>query len=506
MPPHNPSPAGKRPALRASLGEDAFELDLLAGSTTLIEQLASWLARRIDERVFPKGARLPSIRDMARARAVSRATVVAAYERLVAQGCLESRRGSGFYVRERPKVPRTALPSPPEAGRRLDVGWLLRNMFRDLPAERMPGAGLPPPDWLDAGLISAQVRAIGRQNGAGFLDYGDPHGFAPLRHQLAMRLAELDIGAEPQQILLTSGATQAFDLVARHLLEPGDTVLVDDPAWFLMFGLFATYGATVLGVPRTADGPDLAVLEKLVAAHRPKFYVIHSVLHNPTSTSLSAAKAHRVLKIAETHGLILIEDDVYGDLHPGAGQLRAHAATRLASLEQLRQVIYVGSFSKTLGANLRVGFLAAAPERVAELADLKLLTTLTSPELGERVISRILSEGHYRKHLERLRARLDGVREPTRQRLESMGLAVAGDPSAGIFLWARAGGETGAVDTNRVAARLLELGYVLAPGSLFSPAQEPSPWMRFNIATSQHPGMLAALERVFAEEERRARS
>jgi DNA-binding transcriptional MocR family regulator len=475
---------------------------LLSGGATLVEQLVQGLAQKIDERILAAGARLPPIRSMAALRGVSRSTVVAAYERLVALGYLDSRRGSGFTVRERARPLARAHSRAPSAGRPLDVGWLLRNMFRALPAERMPGGGLPPPDWLDGELISAQVRAVGRQSGTSFLDYGDPQGFLPLRNQLVLKLAEAEIGAVPEQILLTSGATQAFDLVARHLIEPGDTVLVDDPAWFLMFGLFSMHGARVIGVPRLVDGPDLAALEVLLKAHRPKFYVVHSVLHNPTSTSLSSAKAHQILNLAERYDFTLIEDDVYGDLHPGASGAGGVGAARLASLDQLRRVLFIGSFSKTLAANLRVGFLAGAPERVAQLADLKLLTTLTSPEVGERIVYRILSEGHYRKHLDRLRKRLDSVRGPTRRRLEDLGFQIAGDPGAGIFLWARAGGAQGAVDTNRIAARMMDEGFVMAPGSLFAPDQRPSPWMRFNIATSQHPGMLAALERVLAEDPR----
>jgi DNA-binding transcriptional MocR family regulator len=480
--------------------QESFGNPLLKADRTLVEQLVNWLSRRIDERVFPKGARLPSIRTMALTQGVSRSTVVAAYERMVALGYLDSRRGSGFYVRERAMPQRSARAPLPMAERPLDVGWLLRNMFRALPADRMPGGGLPPPDWLDGDLIAAQVRAVGRQRGESFLDYGHPQGFIPLRNQLSFKLAEQEIGAEPNQILLTTGATQALDLVARHLVEPGDTVLVDDPAWFLMFGMFSTHGARVIGVPRLADGPDLSALEMLIEAHRPKFYVVHSVLHNPTSTSLSAAKAYRILSLAETHDFMLIEDDVYGDLHPGAASGRGFGAVRLASLDQLRRVIYIGSFSKTLGANLRVGYLAGALERVGLLADLKLLTTLTTPELGERVVYRILSEGYYRKHLDRLRLRLDAIREATVRNLESVGFDIEVVPAAGMFLWARAMGPNGPIDTNRVAARMMEEGFVLAPGSLFSPDQLPSPWMRFNVATSQHPGMLDALRRVLAEE------
>ncbi len=113
----------------------------------------------------------------------------------------------------------------------------------------------------------------------------------------------------------------------------------------------------------------LEALERVVQAHRPKLFVINSVLHNPTGTSLSAARAFRLLQLAEQYDFLVVEDDIYCDLCPPG-----HAATRLASLDQLRRVIYLGSFSKTLAANLRVGFIAASPELAVTLTDSKLLT------------------------------------------------------------------------------------------------------------------------------------
>lgn len=495
-----------RTVLSPSSGEPS--LALRGDDRTLVEQTVAWMRRRIDERVCRPGTRVQSIRALAEERHLSRFTVVEAYERLVAHGYLESRRGSGFYVRDvTAGLPAAARRRAAGRGReaslglpaatRIDAQWLVRNMFRDLPAHHMPGSGLPPPGWMDRDLLAVALRSLGRTMGsadgrsAGLLDYGTPQGYLPLRQALQRKLAAFDVEAEPSQIVTTSGATQAFDLIARHFVAPGDVVLVDDPAWFLMFGLFAAHGATVIGIPRLADGPDLDVLAAMMAAHKPRFYVIDSVLHNPTSTSLSPAKAFQVLKLAERHDVVLIEDDVYADLHPGAtgGGI---APIRIASLDQLSRVIYVGSFSKTLAANLRVGFIACDAPLAERLAEHKMLAALTTPELGERMVCRILADGHYRKHVERLRGRFDAARDRAVRGLERAGLVVDHQPAVGMFLWARAGG----IDTNVLAATLFEQGYLLAPGSLFSPSQAPSPRLRFNIATSANPGMLDALSRA----------
>jgi len=453
---------------------------------TLVEQLTEWARMRIDERVFRAGMRMPSIRQLAQEKGISRFTVVEAYERLVALGYLDSRRGSGFYVRDRvPQAPAAQVAAVGAGARNIDVTWLLRSMFHTAEAHKAPGLGFLPNDWLDGELIASALRGLGRQPGNHFLASGTAQGFLPLRQQLRTRLEELEIGATADQIVLVSGITQALDLIARLYLHAGDAVLVGDPAWFVMFGRFAAQGAQVIGVPYTAEGPDLEALERIVQARRPKLFVINSVLHNPTGTSLSAARAFRLLQMAEQYDFLIVEDDIYCDLCPPG-----HAATRLASLDQLRRVIYLGSFSKTLAANLRVGFIAAHPELAATLTDSKLLAGLTSPEINERVLYKVLTEGHYRKHVERVRARLDRARDDTRRELERLGLCLFPGQHAGMYLWA----DTGR-DTNAIATAGHEEGYLFAPGSLFSPSQMPSGWMRFNVASSGDPDMLAFLAR-----------
>ncbi len=461
--------------------------DETAGAATLVERIVAWHVRRIDDRLLRPGSKLASIRQFADQHRVSRFTVVEAYDRLIARGYIESRRGSGFYVRERAAPSGLAVvrswADAPQG--QIDVVWLLRNMFKRLPAQDMPGGGVLPPDWLDEALVTSSLRALSRQSGAGLLDYGPPQGYLPLRQQLQLKLAEAEIQAGPEQILLTNGVTQALDLIAQHFIRPGDTVLVEEPSWFLLFGRINLLGARILGVPRRADGPDLAVLEALAREHRPKLFITTAVLHNPTSSSMSAAKAFQVLRLAQTHGFTIVEDDIYSDLHPGAS---IQACTRLAALDQLQHVIYLGGFSKTLAANLRVGFLAASPELTRQLTDLKMLVGLTTSELGERIVYRVLSEGQYRRHLVRLRQQLNQGREALIERLEGLGMEIFATPQVGMFLWARCD-----LDTNALARSMLDKGFLLAPGSLFLPDQRPSQWMRFNVATSLNPRMWLAL-------------
>jgi DNA-binding transcriptional MocR family regulator len=453
---------------------------------SLVEQIVRLVQVKIDDKLLRPGGRMPSIRQFAELHGVSRFTVVEAYDRLVGLGFLESRRGSGFYVREGASLRPAVGPVDPVPSQ-LDVVWLLRSVFREVPRPDTPGSGMFPNDWLDSKLVSDALRAVSRQSQATLLQYGHPQGFLPLRQQLQVKLSEASIAATPGQIVTTAGATQALDLVARHFLQPGDTVFVDDPGWYIMFGTFALLGARLIGIPRLADGPDITKLAELAALHKPRLYVINSVLHNPSSTSLSAAKAYQVLRLADLHDFTVVEDDVHGDLHPGS---RMQPATRLAALDQLSRVIYLGSFSKTLAANLRVGFLATTSELAKRLAERKLLESLTSSEIGERVVYKVLSEGHYRKHVDRLCSRLAQVRDRVIRQLERIGMHVAIPPAAGLFVWVDTG-----CDTVALTERALEKGYLLAPGALFSPKQLPSTHMRINIACMADPGLLRWLER-----------
>jgi DNA-binding transcriptional MocR family regulator len=178
-------------------------------------------------------------------------------------------------------------------------------------------------------------------------------------------------------------------------------------------------------------------------------------------------------------------------MHPGS---TVQPATRIAALDQLQRVIYLGGFSKTLAANLRVGFIASSADLAIRLSDRKMLSNLTSSEIGERVIYKILSEGHYRKHADRLRVKLDGVRDKTVRQLERIGMRIDISTPAGMFIWADAG-----CDTNTLTETGMEHGILLAPGCLFSPKQLPSTRTRINISTMSDPDILKFFEREIAK-------
>jgi DNA-binding transcriptional MocR family regulator len=236
----------------------------------------------------------------------------------------------------------------------------------------------------------------------------------------------------------------------------------------------------VLPVPRAEDGPDLAVMERLILAHHPRLYVTVSVLHNPTGACLSLGAAHRLLKLAQVHDLHIVEDDSYAHLAP------AHLP-RMAALDALERTIYVSGFSKILAPNWRVGFIAAPLALVDRLVDTKLLSTLTTPSLTEQALAHCLEHGLLRRHAERVNQRLDAARARAVKLAENHGCHFAAPPR-GLFGWVDTG-----VDTERLARVMLDEGWLLAPGALFHATHRPTTLMRINFATTQEAHFWRAL-------------
>jgi len=451
---------------------------LKASSQSLTDQLAAHFGERIRNRLLAPGARLPSVRQCAEQQGVSPSTVVAAYDQLLAQGLVEARKNRGFFVRE--AAPQEGAPGRPQRRASVrgtapvDATSLIRGMFHRASNKPQPGMGVLPTEWLETTFLSAAVRKVTNTQAlhAFSLQYGEPLGDGGLRRALSAKLAALDVPAPPEHIVTTVGATQALDIVSRTLLRAGDPVMVEEPGWAVEFARLSALGMHLLPVPRRADGPDLALMAKYCEVHKPKLYVSVSVFHNPTSYCLSPGSAHRLLQLANQHGFHIVEDDTYSHIAP------AHA-TRLSALDGLQRTIYVGGFAKILAPNWRIGFLAAPEALVEPLLDTKMLTTLTTPALLEKALAVCIEQGQLRRHCERIRTRLDLARSRSVKLALHAGCRFVAEP-AGLFGWVDTG-----VDTDALSQRMLDEGYLLAPGALFHAQRKPSTLMRINFATTQ---------------------
>lgn len=454
----------------------------------LTEQLAQRFVARMRDQLWVTGARLPSVRQCAQMHGVSASTVVAAYDWLVAQGWVEARPNRGFFVRDR--TPRAgpgplATQSDPSNPPPVNAASLIRGMFHQPSSGPQPGMGVLPPDWLDADFLVAALRKVVASPALreSSLRYGEPQGDVGLREALSSRLASLGLHVPESQLITTVGATHALDIVSRTLLRPGDCVMVEEPGWAIEFARLQNLGVRILPVPRLEAGPDLAVVEHYAQTLAPKMMVCVSVFHNPTGYGLSLPCAHQLVNLAHRHNFHLVEDDTYGHMAP------AHAV-RLSVLDGLQKTIHVSGFAKVLAPSWRVGYMAVPADLKESFLDTKLLSTLTTPVLFEKALALCLAQGAIRRHTERLSQQLDVARSRSvKLALENGCRFVA--PPQGLFGWVDVG-----VDTDALALRMHDEGYLLAPGSLFHADRRPGSLMRVNFATTQEDTFWRALARV----------
>jgi DNA-binding transcriptional MocR family regulator len=454
---------------------------------TLVSHLMADVRHRIARRDLSSGARLPSIRQMAEKHGVSKSTVVEAYDRLAAEGVIRARAGAGFYVQGH-NAPLTLSTVRPDPDRQIDPLWIMRQSLETPGGGTLlrPGTGWLPENWLPVEALRKGLRQAARMDAGSLTDYATPLGFAPLRHHLAQRLAARGISTLPDDILLTDSGSHALDLVCRFLLEPGDRVLIDDPCYFNFRALVQAHRAEAVPVPWTPQGPDLAAFATAAASHRPRLYLTNASLHNPTGASLSAATAHRLLRLAEAHDIIIVEDDIFGDFAPDP-------QPRLAALDGGDRVIHLGSYSKTLSAAIRCGYITARPDWLNALTDLKLATSFGHGEINARVVYSLLTDGSYRRHIDQMRSRLAEARSLLGRRLRDLGFTLWCEPADGLFLWAEL---PEGMDSAPLARQALTEGIVLAPGNVFSTSQSAARFLRFNAAQSGAPRLFDTLGRL----------
>ncbi|MFB8830863.1 PLP-dependent aminotransferase family protein [Azotobacter sp. CWF10] len=440
---------------------------------------------RIASRSYPPGTRLPSVRAQARAMGFSVSTVVEAYERLAAEEIVRARPGSGFYVCG-PVAPLALSEIGPPLDREVDPLWVSRQSLEAGASLLKPGCGWLPATWMyEAGMRRA-LRATARADAAVLSDYATPLGLPELRQLLARRMAAVDIEARPEQIMLTESGTQAIDLICRLLLEAGDSVLLDDPCYFNFHALLRAHRVKAVGVPFTPNGPDVEAFEAALREHSPRLYITNSGIHNPTGATLSPATAHRLLKLADDTNLIIVEDDIFADFE-------VSPAPRLAAFDGLLRVIHIGSFSKTISASLRCGYIATRADWIDRLADLKIATSFGGGQLASAILLSALTDSGYRKHMETVRIRLAEARRETIARLDTIGVAPWIVPQAGMFVWCRL---PQGVDAADVARSCLKENMVLAPGNVFSQSPSAGGFLRFNVAQSLDGRVFDTLARV----------
>jgi GntR family transcriptional regulator/MocR family aminotransferase len=385
----------------------------------LQQQIYAGIRRAVlDGRLVP-GTRLPSSRGLADDLGVSRTTTLHALDQLLAEGYLTTRRGSGTFVAHElpddllgtrgsraaatPKHPPlscrgAALVAAPQGARRLDGP---PRAFRI----GTPGVDLFPVQ-LWSRLASRRMRSVT----AAQLDYGDPAGLRPLREAIAdhvqtARGTRCDAG----QVLVVAGAQQGFELICRLLLDPGDRVWMEEPGYPGARSALVGAGARILPVRVDAEGLD--VQAGLRRGRDARLVYVTPSHQYPLGFPMSLPRRLALLKWASAARAWVVEDDYDSDFRYGARPIPC-----LHGLDVDGRVIYVGSFSKTLFPALRLGFLIVPPDLQGRLVAARAAADQHPPVLDQAVLADFIGEGHFARHLRRMRAAY-------RERLEALGAA-----------------------------------------------------------------------------------
>jgi DNA-binding transcriptional MocR family regulator len=452
---------------------------------TRAEQVASTYRRQIEDGAFRPGEKLPSIREAMATYGFSKNTIVDAFERLVAAGVVQPRPGSGYYVQSK----KTGIPEidPGLIDRAMDTIWMMREQLNNDPDHLPIGHGIPPREWLSENHLDKYYQKSLRTGSSDMYQYGSRFGYLPLRQLLERKLDSLGISARPNQIVLTSGGNHAMDVIIRCLTRPGDTVLVDEPGYYPLYGKLLLHGAKLVGVPRMPDGPDVIALERLLETSKAKIFFTQTVGHNPTGSDTSPAKAHKILQLAEKFDIQIVENDPLADLKPST-------LPRIATLGQLNRTIYLGSFTKSVSAALRVGYIAAHADLADRLADIKMLIQVSTSEYNERALDVFLRDTHFPKHINRIRSRLAFATDEAIKLFTSLGADIFAPSAKSLYLWISL---PWAPDSMALARQALEEKIALAPGSLFLlNAQTSTAWCRYNVGYVGDPRFVKFLSRI----------
>lgn len=450
-------------------------IDLLGpwatGADPLNEQLAAALARAIEVGLLPPGTRLPAERELARELALSRTTIVAAYDRLRLAGLARSRQGSGTRVAARP--PGLFQPFAPTQAEFTDVEVPLR---RDAapPARLGPSIGLlemrsPVEEAVSltvgalpaSPVVAEAVQVALRDDVPALLsEFGyDPFGLPRLRAALADHLGRLGVPTDPDALVITSGAQQACSLVASQLGGPGTAVAMENPTYIGAIDAFRTAGNRLLPVPVDADGPRVEVVGMLAGGAPLRLVYVVPTFHNPTAVTMPEGRRRELVRLAGEHGFQIVED-----LTPDASLGRGVPPPLAAFDASGDRVITIGSLSKLAWGGLRIGWVRAGRSDIDRLVAGKIVadhsTSLITQAIAARVLERIDEVAAATEAAAAERRAV--ITEALRERLPDWQWRM---PAGGLSLWVRLP-DADAVAFSRLAA---DHGVIVRPGPLASP-------------------------------------
>jgi len=452
------------------------------GEGPVYRRLARALTAAIDRGELEPGSRLPAERVLAEGLAVSRTTVVAAYEELRQTERVESRRGSGTRVRgTHSRGPGLRLREDPSGSFRRHPVY--RSLV-DGPGDTIEflGAHLPAPDLLPRELARIDERGLRElARGPGYL----PMGLPALRRAIASHLAGWGVPTSEEQVMVTHGAQQAIGLAGALFLERGDTVLLEDPTYLGSIDIFSGLGARFATVPVGGDSDWLSRLKQLVARTAPRLMYLMPTFHNPTGAVMPESCRRALARFSREARVPIVEDNTLADL-----SLSGRPSAPLAAFDAAAPILTIGSLSKLFWGGLRIGWIRGPEELLARITRLKIMADLGGSLVGQLGAVRLLAEAERVKAARRreMRVRLDRLTKLLRSRLPSWTWE---DPAGGLSLWVKLPDG----DASAFAQVALRHGVAVVPGVLASPGGGCADRLRIPFVLDAAP-MTEGVERL----------
>jgi DNA-binding transcriptional MocR family regulator len=446
----------------------------------LYEHVAEKIEAMIQRRALRAGEKIPSVRRLSRREKVSISTVLQAYGLLEDRGFIEARPQSGYYVRLQPRLlpPEPAMSSPSIHASTVTVTGLIETIQEALDNPKIIpfGGAVPGPDHLPYRKLNRLVSQVVRKQEPGAHQYGPIEGNYELRCQIARRSIDWGCSLSPDQILITTGCTEAIQLCLRAIAKSGDTIAVESPTYYGFLQLIEALQMRALEIPsEPKEGMNLESFKQALKRHSVKACLIVSSFNNPLGSCMPDNRKRELVQILSQKKIPLIEDDIYGDIHFGKDRPRVCKA-----FDKDGMVLLCSSFSKVLSPGFRVGW-AAPGKFFEEVKRLKFVSSIATSSIPQLAIAEMLRYGGYDHQLRR-------IRRTYSQQVQNVAQGVAryfpkgtrvSRPSGGFVLWVELPVQ---IDALKLFERALKENISIVPGTIFSARQRYRNHIRLNCA------------------------
>jgi len=451
------------------------------------EQVYDYLRERIDRGEWKGHEKLPSIRQLSEEFGVHRLTVFKAYQQLKKQGKVYVKDKSGYYVQPGHMLPAATLQDP------IVHAYVQESHLSEIhqvQATYQFSKALLDPNLLPNRSMAELVKSVFDQYPKVLGTYAAMQGDEELRQALCRYFTRQHrFYLAPEELLVTTGSQQAIDLIARVLVKPRDTVLLERPTYSPAIDIFSRQGAQIIPVEIRPEGYDLEQVENLMRRHKPRLFYLNPTFQNPTGYTVPAEQRKRLVELAEQYRCLLVEDDPYRDMYFGA-----RPPLPLFAYDTAGYVLYVRSFSKYVAPGLGLAVMACRPALMRYMLRAKSLSDSGAPLLNQKIFLHYYFSDRLQQHLEKLRTALS-----VRRGIMEEELAVTGwqwtSPDGGFNLWVKVPEE---IPMTGLLAKSIEQSLTFVPGTICDPLREMDQWIRLSYSYVNERQLREGLQRLIS--------